>query len=419
MVWCLVIDGDAGSVDDALAGSGRCVGAWVRVLVSRSAESVIGLASLASALLVAWCLELDVLPLPQRLASCRAAPAPRSASGAACVFTAFVAVLIACARVAVLIAVDVCCGSTGCSQSALLFVSRRFGDAALIGLWLRCGSARARWRGFGRAVPLRLGALSVAALHRLSCQAVVSLLRSIVLRVHRRQAGLVLRAPDRAASRRRRSLVRERSLARSRVLAVMVRWRFGVLPASVRSALLVAAASSARVSGLSPLVFAAERAAIVTTGIGACGSRLAVARRLRWRGSRCAPPRSAALAATVLDIDVVRVTARSLPTCSRCCRVAARRCGCDGARSRRSRPRGRLVERASSLTRRSTDTLGGGSLRRRFSLPLVCLRARSLLLHLVDALSSDLPCRARSCCSLRPLSPSARSTTRFAISGCV
>jgi DNA-binding CsgD family transcriptional regulator len=273
-----VIEGEAGigkttlwqTAVDAAAERGY------RVLVCRPAESETGLAysGLADLLADVDTVCLDALPDPQRhaleVALLRSEPTGRS-PGPRVVFTALGAVLRALSRDSpVLVAVDDLQWLDMSSQRALAFVSRRLADGPVgILATVRLDSS-ASGADFAGAVPLRLGAVSVAALHLLiKTQVGVSLPRSTVLRVHRMTGGNPFFALQLA-----RVLVDADLPGASdpwpvpEDLREMVGDRVGSLPGSVRSALLVAAASARpTISGLSSLALrAAERAAIVTIG---------------------------------------------------------------------------------------------------------------------------------------------------------
>ena len=275
---CLVIEGEAGIGKTTLwqTAVGAASERGYRVLVSRPAESETGLAysGLADLLADVDSVCLNVLPDPQRhaldVALLRSEPTGRPPAPRA-IFTAFGAVLQSLSRDApVLIAVDDLQWLDMSSQRMLEFVSRRFGDEPVgILATVRLGSRSSAVELAG-AVPLRLGAVSVAVLHDLiRSQAGVSLPRSTVLRVHRMTGGNPFFALQLA-----RVLVDADLPGPSdpwpvpEDLGEMVRDRVGLLPGSVRSALLVAAASARpTISGLSTqAIRTAERAAIVTTG---------------------------------------------------------------------------------------------------------------------------------------------------------
>jgi DNA-binding CsgD family transcriptional regulator len=247
-----------------------------RVLVSRPAEPETGLAysGLADLLADVDAVCLDALPDPQRhaleVALLRSEPTGRSPAPRA-VFTALGAVLRALSRDSpVLIAVDDLQWLDMSSQRALEFASRRFANEALGILATVRLDSRASGAELADAVLLRLGALSAAALHLLiKAQTGVSLPRPTVLRVHRMTGGNPFFALQLA-----RILV-DADLPGARDpwpvpddLREMVGGRVGLLPGSVRSALLVAAASARpTIFDLSSLALrAAERAAIVTIG---------------------------------------------------------------------------------------------------------------------------------------------------------
>lgn len=249
-----------------------------RVLASRpsNAEATLAYSGLADLLAHVDRRHVDTLPQPQRraldIALLIAEPTGHGLESRA-IFAGLGGVLTSLAReTPVLIAIDDEQWLDKSSLKALDYVSRRLGEAA-VGILTTVRPALADSRPASRlndAAVLGLGPLSPAALHRLiDAQVGVSLSRPTILRVHRATEGNPFFALE---------------LARTLVVAGMpgaaepwpipddlrelVSVRVGRLPKSVRSTLLVAAASGRpTISGLgTSSARAAERAGVVTTG---------------------------------------------------------------------------------------------------------------------------------------------------------
>ena len=277
----LVVEGEAGIGKTTLwkVAVDAAVERGYSVLGSRPSESEAGLAysGLADLLEHADRSSVVSLPEPQRSAlevallvsePVGGAPEPRA------IYAAFGGVLRSLSReTPVLVAVDDLQWLDRSSLRALEYVSRRIGDervGIIATVRLDAHVATPARAGLADAVVVELGPLSPAALYQLiKVQLDARLPRSTVLRIHRETGGNPFFALE---------------LARVLVVAglpgagepwpvtddlrAMVGARVARLPKSVRSALLLAAASSRpTVAGLGvSAVRAAERAGIVTVG---------------------------------------------------------------------------------------------------------------------------------------------------------